>query len=679
MNELFAVKYSFLIPLLPLFGAAISGFFGAKILRQKSHWPIWLGVGLSAIISLSLLCNMISMWRGGEEHLWAVKDWYTWIEAGSFKATAGFFFDPLTAVMLSVVTGIGFLITVFSAGYMKGEAGYFRFFAYLGLFIFAMTCLVMGNNFVMLYLGWEGVGLCSYLLIGYYYEKPSAVEAAKKAFLVNRIGDFGFGLGIMLIWKAFGSVSYFGDGAGTAGVFQMAAAPTHGQAEAMKYIPFLLMLGAFGKSAQFPLYVWLPDAMEGPTPVSALIHAATMVTAGVYMIARCSALFVTNDLAMITIACVGAFTALLAATIALRQFDLKKVFAYSTISQLGYMFAGVGVLAPVAGVFHLVTHAFFKALLFLSSGVVMHAMAGELDMRKMSGLKRVLPLTNILMLIGCLALSAFPLFSGFFSKDDIVTAVMQRSPILGVSLLVTALMTAYYTFRLYFRVFQGPLVVPAAPAADHSHDHGDDHGHDQAHGAAGHDDHGGHGDHAHNHEPMIMMLPLILLAIGAIFAGYINWPTHSLGNFLEQSPSIAAIHAVVPITETHEPPITLLMIISAGITILGIFIAYVLHLKNRPLADRLAESLAPITNILDHKFWVDEIYQRWIVESLRGLGTFCYEFIDQLVVDGLVALTGLVPQIGGFVMKLATQRGYLQGYAAVMLLGIAAILLFIFV
>jgi NADH-quinone oxidoreductase subunit L len=678
MNELFAVKYSFLIPLLPLLGAAISGFFGAKILRQKSHWPIWLGVGASAIISLSLLFHMLSMWRGGEEHLWVVKDWYTWIDAGTFKATAGFFFDPLTAVMLSVVTGIGFLITVFSAGYMKGEAGYFRFFAYLGLFIFAMTCLVMGNNFVMLYLGWEGVGLCSYLLIGYYYDKPSAVEAAKKAFLVNRIGDFGFGLGIMLIWKAFGSVSYFGDGGATAGVFQMAANPTPGQVEALKWIPFLLMLGAFGKSAQFPLYIWLPDAMEGPTPVSALIHAATMVTAGVYMIARCSALFITNDMAMITIACVGAFTALFAATIALRQFDLKKVFAYSTISQLGYMFAGVGVLAPVAGVFHLVTHAFFKALLFLSSGVVMHAMAGELDMRKMSGLKRVLPLTNILMLIGCLALAAFPLFSGFFSKDEIVTAVFQRSPILGVSLLVTALLTAYYTFRLYFRVFQGPLVIPAAPQGDQGHGHTDDH----SHAAPDKDSHladAAHQEHEHNHEPMIMMLPLILLAIGAIFAGYINWPTHRLGDFLEASPSIAAVHAVVPITPEHEPAITMLMVISAVITLVGIFIAYVLHLKNRPLADRLAQSLAPITRILDHKYWVDEIYQRWIVESLRGLGTFCYEFIDQLIVDGLVALTGLVPQIGGFVMKLATQRGYLQGYAAVMLLGIAAILLFIFV
>ena len=488
MESLFAIKYSWLIPLLPLVGAAISGFFGARWLKGRSHWPIWLGVGGSAVLSFMLL---VGMWHLMPEatyradpanagrpldlagfaryQLSYVQQSFTWIQAGGFRAAAGFFFDPLTAVMLCVVTGIGFLITVFSKGYMSGEGGYFRFFAYLGLFIFMMTILVMGENFVMLYLGWEGVGLCSYLLIGHYYEKPSAREAAKKAFLVNRIGDFGFGLGIMLIYVAFGTVSYFGQGVGTGtGVFEKCIGRLSvDQQQYMTWIPFLLMLGAFGKSAQFPLYVWLPDAMEGPTPVSALIHAATMVTAGVYMIVRCGTLFVGNGAAMATIAAVGTFTAIFAATIALRQFDLKKVFAYSTISQLGFMFAAVGVFAPVSAIFHLVTHAFFKALLFLSSGVVMHAMLGHLDMRKMSGLKRVLPKTNILMLVGCLALSGFPLLSGFFSKDEILAAAWQHSKLVWLVLLLTAFLTAYYTFRLYFQVFQGPRMVPDGPAEGH--------------------------------------------------------------------------------------------------------------------------------------------------------------------------------------------------------------------
>jgi NADH-quinone oxidoreductase subunit L len=688
MLDLFAVKYSYLIPLLPLIGAAIAGFFGAKILKGRSHWPIWIGVGLSAVMSLSLLFQMLGF-AGAHKPVTQIVDWYTWIEAGDFKATAGAYFDPLTAVMLSVVTGIGFLITVYAAGYMKGESGYFRFFAYLGLFIFAMTCLVLGNNFIMLYLGWEGVGLCSYLLIGYYYEKPSAVAAAKKAFLVNRIGDFGFGLGIMLIWKVFGSVSYFGDGINP-GVLDMAMHPTAAQAAALHWIPFLLMLGAFGKSAQFPLYVWLPDAMEGPTPVSALIHAATMVTAGVYMIARCGTLFVTNSAAMSTIAGIGAFTALLAALIALRQMDLKKVFAYSTISQLGYMFVGVGCLAPVAGVFHLVTHAFFKALLFLSSGVVMHAMYGELDMRKMSGLKAVLPKTRILMLAGCAALAGVPFLSGFFSKDMIVGAAFSRNWFLGALILFTAFLTAYYTFRLYFRVFEGPLVTvpPPPPTADlHGHD---SHGHD-AHGA--HEDPGRdepHEEHAHNHEPFIMIGPLWILFIGAILAGYLNWPGPHLGEFLGQSPSLANAYALVKDLPTaprelnnyfgHDPEtefFTPVMIVSALIAIAGILLAGYFHLANRAKSDALAEQFGPITRLIEGKFWVDEIYQDFIVYPLWLIGEYSYGF-DRWIVDMCVNLVGWVCQLVGYVLKFTTQRGYLQGYGAAMLLGIAAILLFVF-
>jgi NADH-quinone oxidoreductase subunit L len=686
VQDLFAVQYCWLIPLLPVIGAVIAGFFGAKWLKGQSHWPIWIGVGISAIISLSLLFQMHGLQPDQSGLLTASHHVYWWIEAGRFKVDVGYFFDPLTAVMLSVVCGIGFLITVYAAGYMKGEAGYFRFFAYLGLFIFAMTNLVMGSSFVMLYLGWEGVGVCSYLLIGYYYEKPSAREAAKKAMIANRVGDFGFGLGIMLIFSAFGSVHYYNDAAnGIAGVLDMARHPaTAYQVWAMRYIPFLLMLGAFGKSAQFPLYVWLPDAMEGPTPVSALIHAATMVTAGVYMIARCGTLFVGNAAAMATIACVGAFTAIFAATIALRQFDLKKVFAYSTISQLGYMFVGVAVLSPVSAVFHLVTHAFFKALLFLSCGVVMHAMMGHLDMRKMSGLRKVLPKTNWLMLFGCLALAGFPPFSGFFSKDDIVGAASRYNVGIWLVLLLTGFITAYYTFRLYFRVFQGELMQPDAPLDDHGHD---DHGHDHGHDASHHDDSHRAEEHHHNHEPALMILPLVVLAAGALLGGFFNVPGHTLGNFLGHSPSFKYSYELVsqktsaeaygqPETEAGPSEVPA-MVVGGLLSAAGIFMAYMLHLKNRAKSDQLAASLQPLTSLLEAKYWVDEIYQAFIIEPLRMLGEIFFG-IDRYIVDKLVDAAGVIPWLSGFLLRVSTERGYLQGYAATMLLGVAAILILVF-
>ncbi len=700
----FVIAHSYLIPLLPLLGAAIAGFFGAKWLKGQSHWPIWLGVGAAAVMSFVLLFGMIH--AVGTGPVGWVQDYYEWISAGTFSVKAGYFFDPLTAIMLCVVTGVGFFITVFAAGYMKGETGYFRFFAYLGLFIFSMTNLVMGSNLIMLYLGWEGVGLCSYLLIGYYYEKPAAREAAKKAFLVNRVGDFGFALGIMLCFWAFGTVSYYGTGVGShTGLLEMAHgvlmhsndANVHASTQlwALKYIPFLLMLGAFGKSAQFPLYVWLPDAMEGPTPVSALIHAATMVTAGVYMIVRCGTLFVGNGAAMATIAAVGAFTALLAAVIALRQFDLKKVFAYSTISQLGYMFVGVGIFAPTAAVFHLVTHAFFKALLFLSSGVVMHAMMGHLDMRKMSGLKKVLPWTDKLMLIGCGALAGFPFLSGFFSKDEIIGQTWAHSYVLGAVTLFTAFLTAYYTFRLYFRVFQGPLVQPTEPAeAKPDHDPHHEAGADvPADGHSAHDH--GHGDGHHNHEPMLMILPLVVLAIGAVLAGYLNWPKAHLAEFLGHSPSVHYAYEIassrypadtvkaesfgVMEVGSHEPesPWSLGMLVGAVVSVLGISLAYVLHLRDRARAERIAAGLQPLTSAIEAKFMVDEIYQAVIIEPLKDLGTFFFA-VDRIIVDGLVWLVGFVPQLSGFVLKLTVQRGYLQGYAAAMLFGIVAILLIVF-
>jgi NADH-quinone oxidoreductase subunit L len=771
MDHLFPVQYSFLIPLLPLAGAAIAGFFGARWLKQQSHWPIWLGVGAAAVLSIWLLVGTIGVTKNSGHHETAAagehaaaahpaeshapaggklsnefplgpnrpaytKFFFDWINAGDLDArdnpdaystsnllrvSVGFLFDPLTAMMLAIVCGIGFFITVFAAGYMKGEEGYFRFFAYLGLFIFMMALLVMGENLVMLYLGWEGVGLCSYLLIGYYYDKPAAREAAKKAFLVNRVGDFGFGLGIMLTFLIFGTVSYFGTGAENGFLLKCTdpafinSLPAWKQ-QAIGWIPFLLMLGAFGKSAQFPLYVWLPDAMEGPTPVSALIHAATMVTAGVYMIVRTSILFVQYPAAMWTVAAVGTFTAIFAATIALRQFDLKKVFAYSTVSQLGFMFAGVGLLAPVAGAFHLMTHAFFKALLFLSSGVVMHAMAGELDMRKMSGLRRLLPQTRLLMLIGCLALAGMVPLSGFWSKDEIVGAAFGRHSlggnVIGAVLLLTAFMTAYYTFRLYFRVFEGPEIIPPPPAGGHGHGHDTADAHAHASESAvrtgtaeesGVDEHltqqapaHGHGDHGHhNHEPAVMMVPLYVLAIGAILAGFLNTPWgHYLGEFLGASPSFSGGFAAadqsrqyahldalafgqhVPGAAPHETP-WFLMGLSAAISALGIFVAYVFHLKERYRAEELASRFGGVTRLLEGKYWVDEAYQNVIVEPLRGLGR-AFFWIDRWIVDGVVWLFGVVPWVSGAALRLIVQRGYLQGYAAAMLFGIAVILLVIF-
>ena len=730
----FVIDHSYLIPLLPLLGALVAGSVGDRLLPGRAHWPIWIGVGCSFGLSLVLLIGMVHATHGddagpyGQTHVV-----YTWMAAGAFRADAGFYFDPLTAVMLNVVTGIGLLITIFSAGYMKGEAGYSRFFAYLGLFVFAMTCLVMADNLVLLYLGWEGVGLCSYLLIGYYFERPAASAAAKKAFIVNRVGDFGFAVGIMLCFWAFGTVTFFSSN-GHGGLLEMAGSvwergrispallvnalgPT--QIAALKVIPFCLMLGAFGKSAQFPLYVWLPDAMEGPTPVSALIHAATMVTAGVYMIARCGTLFVSSKPALVTIAVVGAFTALFAATIALRQFDLKKVFAYSTVSQLGYMFVAVGVLAPTAAVFHLVTHAFFKALLFLGSGVVMHAMLGHLDLRKMSGLKRVLPKTRIVMLIGCLALAGCPFTSGFFSKDEIVGYAFGHSTVLGAVLLLTSFLTAYYTFRLYFQVFEGPELIPTTPADEATgtavaglEAQGTSSAAQRAEAGASHEavkhppttssgvDHAAAHAH-HDHEPNVMLVPLYVLALGALVMGWIFVPGSWITHFLGHSPSLRLSYSMatsefdyigggmhvdpVAFGQAGEHParaaehlISPAMLMGAGVFLVGLGLAYILHLKDRQRAERLAAGLQPLTGWLEAKYGIDELYDVAIVRPLAILGKWFFE-IDRVIVDSVVWLVGFVPQLGGFALKLTVQRGFLQGYAAAMFFGVLAILLLVFI
>lgn len=494
-----------LIPFLALLGSALCGLYAAT--GVKSKLPAWTTVGLLALSFLTTLAMAL-----GFDGPYTVKafDWInvSWggdgASAASFIANFSFYVDTLTIYWMLFVTGLATLIALYASEYMSHDigTGYNRFFAAFGLFVFSMACLVMGDNLIMLYLGWEGVGLCSYLLIGYFYKKPSAVAAAKKAFIVNRIGDLGLALGIYLTFVHFGTVEYaalFSDAkllayVEAAKVGDFAAIPAIAQT-----IPLLLMVGAFGKSAQFPLYVWLPDAMEGPTPVSALIHAATMVTAGVYLIARMYPLFLASEFALPIVAWVGAITALLAATIGMAQFDIKRIMAYSTVSQLGFMFAGLGALTPYGAAYHTLTHAFFKALLFLCCGAVMHGFAGQLDLRKLSGLRRVKGwgIVTLGMFVGCINLAGVPFTAGYFSKDVILaeTFVTPGTAVIGWILLLTAGMTAYYTFRVFFRVFLGPVHFEPGEE-DHSHDSA--HAHDDHHAAVHHE---AHGTVAHPAEP----------------------------------------------------------------------------------------------------------------------------------------------------------------------------------
>ncbi len=681
----FAAQYPWLIPGLPLLAALVIGSLG-KWLKGWAHVPAILAMLGSFALSIALLIGLNKGPDAGGIAPIIDFNLFEWISAGNFHVPVALTIDPLTAIYLSFITGISLLIFIYASGYMKGDYGYWRFFAYLALFVFFMTMLVMGSNFILLYLGWEGVGLSSYLLIGYYYPRPSAVAAAKKAFITNRVGDFGLAIGVFLIYTLFGNITY-------SVVFHRVAVDhefiTVHQA-LLNWIPFCLMLGAFGKSAQFPLHVWLPDAMEGPTPVSALIHAATMVTAGIYLIARTLPLFQLNPVSLEVVAIIGGFTAFLAATIALCQYDLKRIWAYSTLSQLGYMFLALGVAASTSAVFHVFTHAFFKALLFLTAGSVMHAMGGELDIRKMSGVAKVMPKTCVLMLIGCLALAGFPGFAGFFSKDEIIAAAFNKPGIagllLGVLALLVALMTAYYTFRLFFRVFTGPLVLPAtaghhepspfALAEDHGHD---EHAHDE-HADGAHGEHGA-AEHKNLDGPISMWGPLVILALGAIGAGYLGlfgapegahggWFHHFLSPVLGGG---AENHAEAAGETAERVSHTVMMGISSVVALIGIGIAWYFHKKNRHAADIVAANFRPLVTFLYNKWYIDEFYEALFLRPLWVLGHLL-NIIDRYVVDGLVFLVGFIPQMAGYLLK-PTQRGILQRYAVGMIAGAAAIVL----
>jgi NADH-quinone oxidoreductase subunit L len=695
-----------LVPSLPLASAVATALLGKKVLGQRSHLPVVAAIGLSCVAAVVLAFlvrtkaaeasqrpgqagyeQVVALWT------WAdVKGTYAYQDPGTPRAVQTRDFqiavvlrvDPLTAIMLAMVTFVSLLVAVYAAGYMHGDPGYWRFFSYIGLFVFSMTMLVSVSNFVLLYVFWEAVGVCSYLLIGFWFEKPEAAAAGKKAFLVNRIGDFGFALGVFLIWTTFGSLNFHDvkivsdsgrvvhdtrivcddqvEGTiqeGVLGQHRLARPDSYPTGPAATAICLLLFLGACGKSAQFPLHVWLPDAMEGPTPVSALIHAATMVTAGIYMVTRCTPLFAASGEAQLVVAVIGGFTALLAALVALTQTDLKRILAYSTISQLGYMFLGLGAgtLAGItAGMFHLFTHAFFKALLFLGAGSVMHAMGGVIDIRRFGGLRRLMPVTHWTFLVGCLALAGVVPFAGFWSKDAILAAIHDRGgPGAGaetvyhwlyLAAVFTAMLTAFYTFRAFFRTFYGEERIP--PEA---------------------------GSHAHE-SPNTMTVPLIVLAICAFFVGwYFEW-THGFANFLEQTPSLAAFgeasagHA--PAAAGHQAAANshlAVMITSTLVALAGIAIAALFYLPGRRLVELLTRLMtaAGLYQLSRDKFYFDEIYQTLVIGPIELLSRCCY-WVDDHLLDGLVNLVGRLPP--GVAARLkCLQSGLTQFYALAMVLG----------
>src|SRR3984885_4890896 len=575
-----------IIPLLPLLGSAINGLFGAKWPNKIVNYVAIGSTGLSFACALEAVREFLQLSPG---QIPFVKQFFTWIAAGAFRAGFDLQVDQLTVVMLLVVTGVGWLIHIYSVGYMAHEGGYYRFFSYLNLFMFFMLILVLAANYALLFVGWEGVGLCSYLLIGLYFLKKSAADAGKKAFIVNRIGDFGFMLGMFLLFKTFGTLDFVP-------MFAKAVpmpADAMGQYGALTVACLLLFVGATGKSAQLPLYVWLPDAMEGPTPVSALIHAATMVTAGVYVVARSHVLFMRAPSAMLVVAIIGCATALFAATIGLVQTDIKKVLAYSTVSQLGYMFLACGVGAFSAGVFHLMTHAFFKALLFLAAGSVIHAMGGEQDMLKMGGLRKKIPWTFRTMLIATLAISGIPPLAGFFSKDSILLSAYQNDNggkiLYGVGLF-TALLTSFYMFRLIFLTFFGK---------------------------ERYDEH-----NLHVHEsPKSMLVPLAILAVLSIVGGWLAAPAFwgkpdYFAKFLEPvfaAPGGTEAGTAEAVAHALETPLAIVAVITA---LAGLFVAYWLYVKQPSNPEKLAKSFRAGYETLLHKYYVDEFYNAAIVRPL---------------------------------------------------------------
>ena len=631
------VSYTPLIIVFPLIGFLVLGLFGSRVKSEKLIGVIGSGtVGLSFVLALTIFVQMLGIEPGQRKQS---VELFTWLSTftgttNSLTINVAYQIDQLSILMTLIVTGVGFLIHIYSIGYMHNDAGFWRFFAYLNLFIFAMLNLVLADNFLLMFLGWEGVGLCSYLLIGFWYEKKFTGDAAKKAFIVNRIGDFGFILGMLLIFSTFGSLNFNT-------VFNSASLLSVGNTTAL-WITMLLFIGAMGKSAQIPLYVWLPDAMAGPTPVSALIHAATMVTAGVYMVARCSILFALAPVTMEFIAVLGAVTAVFAATIGLVQNDIKKVLAYSTISQLGYMFLAMGVAAFSAGIFHLMTHAFFKALLFLGSGAVIHAMDDEQDIQKMGGLKEYLPITYKTFLIGAIAIAGIPPFAGFFSKDEILWKAFsseQGSWALWLLGIFGAAMTAFYMFRLVVLIFEG----------ERRFDH----------------------HRVHPHEaPKTMTIPLIILAVLSVVGGFVGIPHASvIENWLEPVFSPAQ-YKLLAGEHTGGLIEYLLMFVSVAIAASGIYVARWIYLQRTEIAVSLINRYPRIYRTLLNKYYIDEIYDAVIVDpTVKISHDILYKAMDVTMIDGSVnGSAKIINGIGQVLRKI--QTGVAQSYAVVFIGGI---------
>jgi NADH-quinone oxidoreductase subunit L len=653
VEEFFMLDYVWLIPLFPAVGFVINGFLGRRFGRGLVSWVGPSAIGLSFLTSVLIFFELIGR-PVSERHFEKVI--FDWVVSGSFQTVVGYQIDPLSIIMALVVTGVSFFIHIYSVGYMHDDPGYPRYFTYLNLFVFMMLNLILANNFLLMFVGWEGVGLCSYLLIGFWFEKDSASNAGKKAFITNRVGDFGFILGMFLLFTSLGE-----HGIWTLNFTEVFANAGKLDTATVTAITILLFIGACGKSAQIPLYVWLPDAMEGPTPVSSLIHAATMVTAGVYMVARCNVLYSMAPISMAIVAIIGVATAIYTASIGFCQNDIKKVLAYSTISQLGYMFLGVGVGAYSAGIFHLMTHAFFKGLLFLGAGSVMHALSGELDMRKMGALRRKIPITFWTFFIATLAIAGIPGLSGFFSKDEILWQAFSSSHghwLLWAVAALAAGMTAFYMFRALFMTFFGESRV------DHYVEH-------------------------HIHEsPRIMTIPLMVLAVLSVIGGYVGVP-HVLGGANHIHEFLAPVlggggeptkaHAGISfITQawasggeagSHSAGLEFLMMaVSVVIALSGIGIAYLFYVKNPSLPGRLAASWRGLYQLVYNKYYVDELYEILFINSLKRFGTGLWKGFDEFIIDGTVnGIAYLIGWLSSVLRKI--QTGLVQNYAFAMVIG----------